>query len=74
MLSAIRKNRSFTDSKWVHTFPTYAFKIDFRIPFAIMANALIDQSLVRGLRDRLYEKRKLAAIDLEKYGPEIDGS
>jgi hypothetical protein len=39
-----------------------------------MANALIDQSLVRGLRDRLYEKRKLAAVDLEKYDLEIDGS
>jgi hypothetical protein len=39
-----------------------------------MANSHIDQSLVKGLRDRLYEKRKLAALDLEKYGPQIDSS
>jgi hypothetical protein len=57
------------------TLPVNAF-LD-RLPnflFAIMANSNIDQSLVKGLRDRLYEKRKLAALDLEKYGPEIDSS
>jgi hypothetical protein len=31
-----------------------------------MLTTVVEQSLVRGLRDRLYEKRKLAAIDLEK--------
>jgi hypothetical protein len=25
--------------------------------------------LIKGLRDRLYDKRKQAAIELEKYGP-----
>jgi hypothetical protein len=39
-----------------------------------MLTLILDQSLVRGLRDRLYEKRKLAAIDLEKYIPRMNTS